>query len=77
MGNDKPVLKDKADEGKSFHVYWFVLEDKVATRGSVVKARCRCKEGRYGSCKHIAAVMYALGDISNTRDREQNQHPIG
>lgn len=63
MGNVKPVLIENANEGKSYYVYWFVLEEKVAKRGSFVKAGCLCKEGCDGDCKHIAATMYALGDI--------------
>ena len=39
-------------------------------RGSTLQARCKCKGGRDGACKHIAVAMYALGDLSNTRGED-------
>jgi hypothetical protein len=70
MGKVKPAMKDKTDEGKSYYDCWFILEGKGANRGSVVKARCRCKGGRDGGCKHIAAAMYSLEDLLNTHDED-------
>jgi hypothetical protein len=48
MGKVKPAMKEKTDEGKLFYDCWFMLEGKGANRGSVLKARCRCKGGRDG-----------------------------
>jgi hypothetical protein len=48
MGKVKPSMKEKTDEGKLFYDCWFMLEGKGANRGSVLKARCRCKGGRDG-----------------------------
>ena len=72
MGKVKPAMKEKTDEGKLFYDCWFMLEGKGANRGSVLKARCRCKGGRDGGCKHIAALMYSLPleDLLNTRDND-------
>ena len=66
MGKVKPAMKEKIDDGKLFYDCWFMLEGKGANRGSVLKARCRCKGGRDGGCKHIAALMYSLEDLLNT-----------
>ena len=66
----RPFMKIKTDEGKKYYDLWFVLEGKGANRGSVLQARCTCKGGRDGGCKHIAAAMYALEDLLNTRGRE-------
>ena len=46
---------------------WFILEGRGANRGSVLQTRCKLKGGRDGGCKHIAAAMYALEDLLNTR----------
>ena len=62
MGKVKPAMKEKTDDGKLFNDCWFMLEGKGANRGSVLKARCRCKGGHDGGCKHIAALMYSLED---------------
>ena len=39
------------------------------SRGSIFQARCKCKGGRNGVCKHIAAALYSLEDLLNTRDK--------
>ena len=52
-----------------YYNLWFILEGRGANRGSVLQARCRCKGGRDGGCKHIAAAMYAL-DLLNTRGND-------
>ena len=66
----KPFMKLKTDEGKEYYDLWFILEGRGANRGSVLQARCKCKGGRDGGCKHIAAVMYALEDLLNTRGED-------
>ena len=33
--------------------------------GTVVKAKCNCKAGQGGCCKHVAALLYTLLDFSN------------
>ncbi len=66
MGKVKPAMKEKTDDGKLLYDCWFMLEGKGANRGSVLKVRCRCKGGRDGGCKHIAALMYSLEDLLNT-----------
>ena len=63
----RPFMKTKTDEGKEFYDLWFILEGRGANRGSVLQARCKCKGGRDGGCKHISAAMYALEDLLNTR----------
>ena len=63
----RPFMKIKTDEGKEYYDLWFILEGRGANRGSVLQARCKCKGGRDGGCKHIAAAMYALEDLLNTR----------
>ena len=68
LGKVKSALKDKTDERKSFYDSWFILEGKVANRGSILKARCRCKGGRESSCRHIAVATYSLDDLWNTRE---------
>ena len=39
---------------------WFILEGRGPNRGSILKAKCMCKGGRDGGCKHIGAAMYSL-----------------
>ena len=63
----RPFMKIKTDEGKEYYYLWFILEGRGANRGSVLQARCECKGFRDGGCKHIAAAMYALEDLLNTR----------
>lgn len=58
MGKVKPAMKEKTDEGKSFYECWFILEGKGANRGSVLKARCQCKGGRDGGCKHMSPCFH-------------------
>ena len=53
-------MKLKTDEGKDHYDLWFILEGKGANRGRVLQARCKCKGGRDGARKHIAAATYAL-----------------
>ena len=66
----KPFMKLKTDEGKDHYDLWFIREGKGANRGSVLQARCNCKGGRDGACKHIAAAMYAPEDLLNTRGED-------
>ena len=33
--------------------------------GNVVYAKCSCKAGKGGCCKHVAALLYTLVDYSN------------
>ncbi|XP_068707905.1 uncharacterized protein [Montipora foliosa] len=66
----KPFMKIKTDEGKDHYNLWFILEGRGANRGSVLHARCECKGGRDGGCKHIAAAMYSLEDLLNTRGKD-------
>ena len=66
----KPFMKLKTDKGKEYYDLWFILEGRGTNRGSVLQARCKCKGGRDGGCKHIAAAMYGLEDLLNTRGEE-------
>ena len=63
----RPAMKTITDDGKSCYDLWFILEGKGANKGSVLKAKCRCKGGRDGGCKHIGAAMYSLEELLNTR----------
>ena len=63
-------MKIKTDEGKEHYDPWFILEGRGTNRGSVLQARCKCKGGRDGGCKHIAAAMYALEDFLNSRGKD-------
>ena len=63
-------MKLKTDEGKDRYDLSFILEGKCASRGSVLQARCERKGSRDGACKHIAAAMYALEDLLNTRGED-------
>jgi hypothetical protein len=49
---------------------WFILEGKGANKGSVLEAKCKCKGGQDGGCKHIAAAMYSLEDLLNSLDKD-------
>ena len=60
-------MKLKTDDRKDYSNLWFVLEGRGANHGSVPQALCKCKDGQDGGCKHIAAAMYALEDLLNTR----------
>ena len=66
----RPFMKIKTDEGKEHYDLWFILEGRGTNRGSVLQARCKCKGGRDGGCKHIAAAMYALEDFLNSRGKD-------
>ena len=66
----RPAMKEKTDGGKRFYDLWFILEGKGVNRGTVLKARCICKGGRDGGCKHIAAAMYSLEELLNTRGED-------
>ena len=46
------------------------MESRSANRRSVLSAYCKCKGGRDGGCKHIAAAMYSLQDMLKTRGEE-------
>ena len=66
----KPFMKLKTDDRKDYYDLWFILEGRGANCGSVLLARCKCKGGRDGGCKHIAAAMYTLDDLLNTRGKD-------
>ena len=36
-----------------------------------MSAYCKCQGGRDGGCTHIAAAMYSLEDMLNTRGEER------
>ena len=63
-------MKLKANEGKDHTDLWFILEGKGANGGSILQARCQGKGGGDGACKHIAAAIYALEDLLNTRGED-------
>lgn len=48
---------------KAFYNVWFNLENKSATRGSRFKAKCTCKGGRDGECKHTSAALCFAGRL--------------
>ena len=50
-------MEIKTDEGKEHYDLWFIVKGIGANRGSVLQAKCKC--GRDGECKHIAAAMYS------------------
>ena len=70
VANVRPFMKVKTDEGKEYYDLWFIVEGRGANRGSVLQAKCKCKGGRDGGCKHIAAAMYSLEDLLNTRGKD-------
>ena len=70
IGRVRPTMKEKTNQGKKFYDLWFILEGTGPNRGSVLKAKCRCKGGQDGGCKHIAATMYSLEETLNTRDKD-------
>ena len=53
-------MKSTTDEKKKCFDLWFIWEGRGANRGSVLSAYCKCKGGRDGECKHIAAAMYSF-----------------
>ena len=69
VGKVRPAMKTTTDDGKKCydHDLWFILEGKGTSRGSVLRAKCMCKGGRDGGCKHIGATMYSLEELLNTR----------
>lgn len=66
----QPSMKSKTDDGKKFYELWFILEGRGANKGTVLDAFCKCKGGRDGGCKHIAAAMYSLEELLNSRDED-------
>ena len=66
----KPFMKLKTNERKDRNDLWFILEGKGANSGSLLQARCKGKGGGNGACKHIAAAIYALEDLLNTRGED-------
>ena len=67
VGKVRPAMKTSTDDGKNCYDLWFILEGKGTNRGCVLKAKCMCKGGRDGGCKHIGAAMYSLEEVLNTR----------
>ena len=65
VGKVQPTMRAKTDDGKDSYSLWFILEGRGVNRGSVLDAFCKCKGGRDGSCKHIAAAMYSLEELLN------------
>ena len=64
----KPFMKLKTDEGKDYYDLWFILYSvRTAAVYSKHDASVKAVEMR---CKHIAAAMYALKDLLNTRGEE-------
>ena len=70
VANVRPFIKLKTDEGKEYYDLWFIVEGRGSNRDSVLQAKCKCKGGRDGECKHIAAAMYSLEDLLNTRGKD-------
>ena len=68
VGKVWPAMKDTTDDGKKLYDVWFMLEGKGNNRGSVLLARCTCKGGQDGGCKHIAACLYSLEDVLHNRE---------
>ena len=66
VGKVRPSMKKSDDQGKAFYDVWFILEAKGASRGLVLRAKCACKGGQDGGCKHVSAAMYSLEDLLNT-----------
>jgi hypothetical protein len=70
VGKVKPAMKEKTKDGKELYDLWFILEGRGASRGSVIDAYCVCLGGRDGGCKHIAAAMYSLEDLLNSKGED-------
>ena len=66
VGEIQLSMKKSDDQGKAFYDVWFILEAKGASRGSVLIAKCACKVGQDGGCKHVSAAMYSLEDLLYT-----------
>ena len=56
-------MEVKTDKGREYYVLWFIVESRGANRSSVLQAKCKCKGGLDGGCKHISAAMYSLEDL--------------
>lgn len=67
VGKVLPTMRGKTDDGREWYDLWFILEGKGPNKGSVLEAFCKCKGGRDGGCKHLAAAMYSLDDLLNSR----------
>ena len=65
VGKVRSSMKTSDNNGKASYDIWYTLEAKGASRGSVLKAKCTCKGGKDGGCKHISAAMYFLDDLLN------------
>ena len=70
VGKVLPTMRSKTHEGKDFYELWFILEGKGPNRGSVLEAFCKCKGGRDGGCKHVAASMYSLEFLLNSQGKD-------
>ena len=70
VGKVQPSMQSKNDEGKDYYDLWFILEGKGPNKGGVIEAFCKCKGGRDGGCKHIAAAMYSLEVLMNSAAEE-------
>lgn len=70
VANVRPFIKLKTDEGKEYYDLWFIVEGRGSNWDSVLQAKCECKGSRDGGCKHIAAAMYSLKDLLNTRGKD-------
>ena len=70
VGKVHPTVRTKTEDGKDFYSLWFIVEGKGPNRGSVLAAFCKCKGGRDGGCKHIAAATYSLEFLLNTQGKE-------
>ena len=54
VGKVRPAT---TNDGKKCYDLWFILEGNGTSRGSVLRAKCMCKAGRDGGCKHVGATM--------------------
>jgi hypothetical protein len=70
VGKVQPSMRSKTDDGKDYYELWFILEGKGPNKGSVIEAFCKCKGGRDGGCKHLAAAMYSLEELLNSLGEE-------
>ena len=69
IGKVRPSMNKKTDDSKKFYDVWFILEGKGNNRGKVLMARCTCKGGQDGGCKHIATSETKPCDIEDLRIR--------
>ena len=63
VGKVRPAMKTTTDDEKKCYDLWFILEGNGTSRGSVLRAKCMCKGGRDGGCKHIGATMCSLKEL--------------